>query len=97
MDVLSSVAGGRRTAFAAAAARNLLPSGDRNIGATAREDYGRELELSRLSRENARLLDALERLRIENEDLRGSARFWIRLYESQLTRAKAGNAAPEGK
>lgn len=43
-------------------------------------------EIQRLTMENARLAVELERLRGLNDDLRGSAEIWIRLYEAQLVR-----------
>lgn len=35
----------------------------------------------------ARLVEECRRLRADNDDLRGSAEIWIRLYERQLDRA----------
>lgn len=37
----------------------------------------------------ARLIDECRRLRGDNDDLRGSAEVWIRMYERQLERANA--------
>lgn len=37
----------------------------------------------------ARLIDECRRLRSDNDDLRGSAELWIRMYERQLERANA--------
>jgi hypothetical protein len=50
-------------------------------------------EILRLTSENAMLRDELERERTLNEDLTKSAAMWIRLYEEQLVRAKAIEAA----
>lgn len=44
---------------------------------------------SELTQLAARLIDECRRLRSDNEDLRGSAEIWIRLYERQLERANA--------
>ncbi|HEY7059356.1 MAG TPA: hypothetical protein VH458_22635 [Vicinamibacterales bacterium] len=42
-------------------------------------------EIQRLTLENARLAVEVEQLRGLNDDLRGSAEIWIRLYEAQLS------------
>jgi hypothetical protein len=45
-------------------------------------------EIQRLNMENGRLARELEQLRGLNDDLRGSAEIWIRLYEAQLSRSR---------
>jgi predicted RNase H-like nuclease (RuvC/YqgF family) len=45
-------------------------------------------EIQRLNMENGRLASELEQARALNDDLRGSAEIWIRLYEAQLSRTK---------
>ena len=53
-------------------------------GDTIRQLRQRYSELTALA---ARLVDECRRLRADNDDLRGSAEIWIRLYERQLDRA----------
>jgi hypothetical protein len=52
-------------------------------------------EIQRLNMENWRLANELEQLRALNNDLKGSAEIWIRLYEAQLSRTRCleGRAA----
>jgi predicted RNase H-like nuclease (RuvC/YqgF family) len=45
-------------------------------------------EIQRLNMENWRLASELEQLRALNNDLKGSAEIWIRLYEAQLSRTR---------
>ena len=45
-------------------------------------------EIQRLTIENGQLATELEHLRALNNDLRGSAEIWIRLYEAQLSRTR---------
>jgi hypothetical protein len=45
-------------------------------------------EIQRLTVENVRLASELAQLRALNDDLRGSAEIWIRLYEAQLSRTR---------
>jgi len=45
-------------------------------------------EIQRLILENGQLASELEQLRVLNNDLRGSAEIWIRLYEAQLSRTR---------
>ncbi len=58
-------------------------------------------EIQRLNMENGRLALELEQLRALNDDLRGSAEIWIRLYEAQLSRTRRleqyGDAAAGGE
>jgi hypothetical protein len=56
------------------------------------EDEHEESRSQRLARENARLAKVNARLRAEYEDLAGSTRMWIRLYEAALDRANAAAA-----
>jgi hypothetical protein len=43
-----------------------------------------------LTRENARLVEEIGRLRTKYDDLSASTEIWIRLYEAALDRAKGG-------
>jgi hypothetical protein len=43
-----------------------------------------------LTRENARLVEEIGRLRAKYDDLSASTQIWIRLYEAALERAKGG-------
>ena len=53
-------------------------------------------EIQRLNMENGRLANELESLRALNNDLRGSAEIWIRLYEAQLSRTRHLEQRPVG-
>jgi hypothetical protein len=80
-------AGTEQTAGTKVARRGPLPR--RQEGADSmRRRYS---ELTRLA---ARLVDECRRLRCDNDDLRGSAEIWIRLYERQLERANALEKTP---
>ena len=46
-------------------------------------------QLPETEQENARLRTEIQRLRQDNDDLRASAQWWIRLYESALQRANS--------
>jgi predicted RNase H-like nuclease (RuvC/YqgF family) len=65
------------------------PSGVRAAMQAALEEHRAcRREIQRLNMENGRLASELEQLRALNDDLRGSAEIWIRLYEAQLTRTR---------
>ena len=63
------------------AARRIPLLGRRDNVETLRKRYSEVTQLA------ARLIDECRRLRSDNDDLRGSAEIWIRLYEQQLERA----------
>ena len=53
-------------------------------------------EIQRLNMENARLVGELEQTRLLNDDLRGSAEIWIKLYEAQLSRTRRLECRDDG-
>jgi hypothetical protein len=72
-------------------------NGQRRIPALRSRDTVQNLRqrYSELTALAARLVDECRRLRADNDDLRGSAEIWIRLYERQLERANALEAASQ--
>lgn len=70
-------------------------NGQRRVGPVRQRDTVQNLRqrYSELTALASRLIDECRRLRADNDDLRGSAEIWIRLYERQLERANALEAA----
>jgi hypothetical protein len=60
---------------------------------SARSRLDEQSRMVRLTRENVRLSDEIERLREQYEALAASSEVWIRLYEAALERANAEAAA----
>jgi hypothetical protein len=68
------------------------PSLARSLGITRLETDRVPPELERLSQEMLELRTEIARLRQDNQDLRESAKIWIRLCDSQLARANGAVA-----
>jgi hypothetical protein len=61
--------------------------------ASVHGSYTQRVNVDRLTRENARLLEENERLKRLHAELVSSAELWIRLYEAALARAAAAEVA----
>jgi hypothetical protein len=56
----------------------------------ARSRLDDQARILMLTRENARLVEEISRLRTRYDDLSASTEIWIRLYEAALAREKQG-------
>jgi hypothetical protein len=81
-------AGADQSSSATAAGR-VLPLRRQDTVETLRKRYSEVTQLA------ARLIEECRRLRSDNDDLRGSAEIWIRMYERQLERANTLDARSE--
>ncbi len=66
---------------------------DTRRAATVHGTYTQRVSIDRLTRENARLHEEIDRLKREHAELVASAELWIRLYDAALERAAAAEVA----